>query len=176
MELFPDDTRIEDGELVLGGVRASDLAREFGTPVVVYDETTLRAQARAYLAAAPGALVAYGTKAFPSVAVLKLLAEEGLGADVSTVGELEFALRAGVPGDRLVIHGNNKEDELLHRSVEAGALIVLDSLDELERAQALGAPRPQREHARARRASRARSGRRPRWSGAAARPPCCSRG
>jgi diaminopimelate decarboxylase len=141
MELFPDDTRIEDGELVLGGVRASELAREFGTPVVVYDETTLRAQARAYLAAAPGALVAYGTKAFPSVAVLKLLAEEGLGADVSTVGELEFALRAGVPGDRLVIHGNNKEDELLHRSVEAGALIVLDSLDELERAQALGAPR-----------------------------------
>ena len=126
---------------MLGGVRATELAREFGTPVVVYDEATLHAQARAYAAAAPGALVVYGTKAFPSVAVLQLFAAEGLGADVSTVGELEFARRAGIPGDRLVIHGNNKEDELLRGSVEAGALIVLDSLDELERARALGAKR-----------------------------------
>jgi diaminopimelate decarboxylase len=54
------------------------------------------------------------------------------------VGELEFALRAGVAGERLVIHGNNKEDELLRRSAEAGALIVLDSIDELERAKAAG--------------------------------------
>ena len=126
---------------MLGGVRATELAREFGTPVVVYDEATLQAQARAYAAAAPGALVVYGTKAFPSIAVLQLFAGEGLGADVSTVGELEFARRAGISGDRLVIHGNNKEDELLHGSVEAGALIVLDSLDELERARALGAKR-----------------------------------
>jgi diaminopimelate decarboxylase len=141
IELLPDTARVVDGELVLGGVTARALAREFGTPVVVYDEATLRAQARAYLDAAPGALIAYGTKAFPSVAVLQLLAEEGLGADVSTVGELEFALRAGLPGAHLVIHGNNKEDELLQRSADAGALIVLDSLDELERARAIGAQR-----------------------------------
>jgi len=140
-DLFPDDTRTEQGELVLGGVRASDLAREFGTPLVVYDEGTLRRRARAYAAAAPDALVAYGTKAFPSVAVLRVLLDEGLGADVSTVGELEFALQAGVPGERLVIHGNNKEDELLRRAVETGALIVLDSLEELERAQAMGGSR-----------------------------------
>ena len=140
-DLFPDDTRVDDGELVLGGVRASELVREFGSPLVVYDEATLRAQARAYLEAAPGALVAYGTKAFPSVAVLRLLAEEGVGADVSTLGELEFALRAGIPGDRLVIHGNNKEDELLRHSAEAGALIVLDSLDELELVKAIGEAR-----------------------------------
>jgi diaminopimelate decarboxylase len=140
-ELLPDTARVDDGELVLGGVRTSELAREFGTPLVVYDEATLRAQARAYREAAPGALIAYGTKAFPSVAVLQLLAEEGLGADVSTVGELEFALRAGISGERLVIHGNNKEDELLQRSAEVGALIVLDSLDELERARTIGAKR-----------------------------------
>jgi diaminopimelate decarboxylase len=140
-ELLPDTARLVDGQLVLGGVTASALAREFGTPVVVYDEATLRAQARAYREAAPGALVVYGTKAFPSVAVLRLLAEEGLGADVSTVGELEFALRAGISGERLVIHGNNKEDELLRRSAEVGALIVVDSLDELERARAIGAKR-----------------------------------
>jgi diaminopimelate decarboxylase len=140
-ELLPDTARVVDGELVLGGLTASALAREFGTPVVVYDETTLRAQARAYREAAPGALVVYGTKAFPSIAVLQLLAEEGLGADISTVGELEFALRAGISGERLVIHGNNKEDELLRRSAEVGALIVLDSLDELERARTIGAKR-----------------------------------
>ena len=140
-ELLPDTARIVDGELVLGGVTAAALAREFGTPVVVYDDATLRAQARAYRKAAPGALVVYGTKAFPSIAVLQLLAEEGLGADVSTVGELEFAVRAGITGERLVIHGNNKEDELLSRSAEVGALIVLDSLDELERARTIGAKR-----------------------------------
>jgi diaminopimelate decarboxylase len=140
-ELLPDTAIVTNGELSLGGIGASELAREFGTPLVVYDEATLRAQARAYLAAAPGALVAYGTKAFPSVAVLQLLAEEGVGADVSTVGEFEFALRAGIPGERLVIHGNNKEDELLRRATDVSALIVLDSLDELERARALGGTR-----------------------------------
>jgi diaminopimelate decarboxylase len=140
-QLFPDTAAVEDGRLVLGGVPADELAREFGTPVVVYDEATIRAGARAYAAAAPGALIAYGTKAFPNVAVLRLLAEEGVGADVSTAGELEFAERAGIPGDKLVIHGNNKEDELLRRSIDAGALIVLDSLDELERAKAMGGSR-----------------------------------
>jgi diaminopimelate decarboxylase len=140
-DLFPDSTAFDAGELTIGGVRASALVREFGTPVVVYDELTLRNQAHAYLAAAPGALVAYGTKAFPSVAILRIFAELGLGADVSTSGELEFALRAGVPGDRLVIHGNNKEDELLRRASSLGALIVLDSLDELDRATSLGAGR-----------------------------------
>jgi diaminopimelate decarboxylase len=141
LDLLPDGAAVVDGELTLGGVGASELARTFGTPVVVYDEATIRGQAQAYLAAAPGALVAYGTKAFPSIAVLRLLAEEGLGADVSTVGELEFALRAGIAGERMVIHGNNKEDELLRRATDAGALIVVDSLDELDRAQALGGSR-----------------------------------
>src|SRR5260221_9103728 len=128
LELFPDTALVEGSELVLGGARATDLVREFGTPLVVYDEQRLRNQARAYAAAAPGALIAYGTKAFPSVAVLQLLLEEGLGADVSTVGELEFALRAGATGERLVIHGNNKEDELIRRSIEAGAVILAASL------------------------------------------------
>ncbi|MGH3001767.1 MAG: diaminopimelate decarboxylase, partial [Gaiellaceae bacterium] len=127
--------------LVLGGVRATDLVREFGTPTVVYDEATLRAQARAYCVAAPGSLVVYGVKAFPSVTLLRIFGEEGLGADVSTLGELEFARRAEVAGDRLVIHGNNKEDALIERSARAGALIVLDSLDELDRARAAGAGR-----------------------------------
>jgi diaminopimelate decarboxylase len=139
--LLPDSARVESSELWLGGVRAGELAERFGTPLVVYDEPTLRTNARAYLAAAPGALVVYGTKAFPSVAVLQILADEGLGADVSTVGELGFALRAGLAGDRLVVHGNNKEDALLRGASDTGALVVLDSVDELDRARAAGCAR-----------------------------------
>ncbi len=126
----------------MGGLPASALAEEFGTPLVVYCERTILAAARAYLGAAPGALVLYGVKAFPNVALLRLLAGEGLGADVSTLGELEYALRAGVPGERLVVHGNNKDDDELRAAVEAGArFVVLDALDEVERAAAAGVER-----------------------------------
>jgi diaminopimelate decarboxylase len=84
------------------------------------------------------ALVVYGTKAFPNVALMRLLAREGLGADVSTRGELEFALRAGVARGRLIFHGNNKSDDELHAAAEAGALVVLDSLEEVDRAHDAG--------------------------------------
>ncbi|MDX6487394.1 MAG: diaminopimelate decarboxylase [Gaiellaceae bacterium] len=138
LDLFPDTASIDaGGELVLGGVGATDLAREFGTPLVVLDESTLRARARAYRQAAPDALIVYGTKAFPNVAVLEVLAEEGLGADVSTLGELEFAVAAQVPAERLVVHGNNKSDAELARAAEVGAgLVVLDATEELDRAAA----------------------------------------
>jgi diaminopimelate decarboxylase len=139
LELFPDTAAIEDRELVLGGLRASDLAAEHGTPLVVYCETTIRAQARAYREAAPDALVVYGMKALPNVALMRVLADEGLGADVSTLGELRFAQAAGVPSDRLVVHGNNKSDEELRAAAEADArLVVLDALEEVERARATG--------------------------------------
>jgi diaminopimelate decarboxylase len=142
LELFPDTAAIEDGELAVGGRRVSALAAEFGTPLVVYDERTLLGSARAYLDAAPGAFVVYGVKAFPNAAILRLLAAQGLGADVSTLGELEIALRAGVPGERLVVHGNNKSDEELRAAAEAGArFVVLDALDEVERAAAGGVRR-----------------------------------
>jgi diaminopimelate decarboxylase len=133
---------VADGELTVGGLRASALADEFGTPLVVYCEQTLHSQARAYLEAAPDALVAYSVKAFPSLALLWLFAQEGLGADVSTLGELTFALRAGVAGERIVMHGNNKSDEELRAAAEAGvAFVVLDALDEIERAAAAGITR-----------------------------------
>jgi diaminopimelate decarboxylase len=81
-------------------------------------------------------------KAFPSLALLRLFAAEGFGADVSTLGELEYALRAGIPGDRIVVHGNNKSDDELAAAAAAGArLVVLDALDEVERAAAAGVRR-----------------------------------
>ncbi len=139
LDLFPHTAAADEGELSVGGVRASTLAGEFGTPLVVYCEQTLLARAREYRRAAPEALVAYSVKAFPNVAVLKLLAAEGLGADVSTLGELTFARQAGVRGERIVVHGNNKSDEELRAAAEAGAgLVVLDALDEVARAAAAG--------------------------------------
>jgi diaminopimelate decarboxylase len=142
LDLFPDSAALDQGELAVGGLRASQLAAEFGTPLLVYCEQTIRARARAYREAAPSALVVYGTKAFPNVAVARLLAEEGLGADVSTLGELAVAQRAGIPGERIVVHGNNKSGEELRAAAEANALyVVLDAPDELERAAAAGIKR-----------------------------------
>ena len=141
LALLPDTAAVDGGVLTLGGVAATDLVAAHGSPLVVYDETTLRANARAYRAAAPGALVVYGTKAFPNVALLRLLAEEGVGADVSTVGELRFAQQAGVTGEDTVVHGNNKSDEELAAAAEAGALVVVDSLEEVDRAREAGATR-----------------------------------
>jgi diaminopimelate decarboxylase len=141
LELLPETARIEDGELSLGGVPAARLANAHGTPLLVYCERTIRSQVRAYREAAPGALVVYGTKAFANVALLRLLAEEGVGADVSTLGELAFARAAGIPGERIVFHGNNKSQEELHAAAEIGALVVLDASGEAEAASAAGVRR-----------------------------------
>jgi diaminopimelate decarboxylase len=142
LDLFPDTASVDEGELGVGGIRASALAAEFGTPLVVYDENTLLGAARAYLSAAPGARVVYGVKAFPNAAILRLLANEGLGADVSTLGELELALHAGLRGEQLIVHGNNKSDEELEAAARARAtFVVVDSLDEVERAAGAGIQR-----------------------------------
>ena len=141
LELLPETASIEKGQLFLGGVAATQLAEEHGTPLLVYCEQTIRSQVRAYREAAPGALVVYGTKAFANVALLRLLAEEGAGADVSTLGELAFAREAGITGERLVFHGNNKSEEELRAAAEAGALVVLDAPGEADAAAAAGVRR-----------------------------------
>jgi diaminopimelate decarboxylase len=141
LELFPDSARVDEGALSLGGVTAAELADEHGTPLLVYCEETLRAQARAYAQAAPGALVVYGTKAFANVALLRVLADEGVGADVSTLGELAFAQAAGIPGERILFHGNNTSDEELRAAAAAGVSVVLDAPDEAQRAASAGVQR-----------------------------------
>jgi diaminopimelate decarboxylase len=139
IDVLPATAAVTDGQLSVGGVPASALAEEFGTPLIVYCEQTMLDQARAYRAAAPDARILYSVKAFQNLALLRLFAAEGLGADVSTFGELSFALRAGVPPELIVVHGNNKADEELRAAAEAGAgLVVLDALDEAERAAAAG--------------------------------------
>jgi diaminopimelate decarboxylase len=141
LQLFPDSARLEDGELSVGGVRTSALAEEHGTPLVVYCEATLRSRARELRAALPEAFFFYGSKAFPNVALLRLFAEEGLGADVASLGELEFARAAGLAGEQLVVHGNSKSDDLLRAAADVGATVALDAEDELERAVSAGVSR-----------------------------------
>ncbi len=142
LELFPASARIEKSELLLGGTNASELAERFGTPLVVYCEQTLRAQARALRGAAgEDGRVFYGTKAFPNLALLRLLREEGIGADVASAGELAFARAAGLPGDELVVHGNNKDAAFLEEAGKERALVVLDAPDEAELAAAAGVER-----------------------------------
>ena len=141
LRLFPGSARIDGADLVLGGVAAAALAEEFGTPLVVYCEETLRARARALKEAAAGGHVAFGTKAFANVAVLRLLREEGIGADVASVGELAFARAAGFSGEELVVHGNNKDDAFLRDAAREGATVVLDAPDEAAMAAAAGVKR-----------------------------------
>jgi diaminopimelate decarboxylase len=141
LELFPDTAAVESGELVLGGTSARALAEAHGTPLVVYCEETLRARARAYRAAAKDETVLYSVKAFPNVALLRVFAEEGLGAEVSTLGELAFARAAGIDGEHILQDGNNKADDELSAAAEAGCRVVLDAPDDAERAAALGVRR-----------------------------------
>jgi diaminopimelate decarboxylase len=139
LALFPDSAALQGASLAIGGLTAEALAEEYGTPLVVVCEETVRANARA-LRAAVGhdGRVFFGTKAFPNVALLRLLDEEGIGADVASEGELAFARRAGLGGDRLVVHGNNKDEAFLRAAGASGTPVVLDAPDEAGLAAAAG--------------------------------------
>ncbi|MSO95663.1 MAG: diaminopimelate decarboxylase [Thermoleophilia bacterium] len=139
--LFPDSVLVKGARLMIDGISAEDLAADFGTPLVVYCEQTLRGRARSLKAAVAGGHVAFGTKAFANVAVLRLLREEGIGVDVASVGELAFARAAGFHGEEIIVHGNNKDAALLSEAGVEGAAVVLDAPDEAGLAAAAGVRR-----------------------------------
>ncbi len=132
--LLPDgSTAGEDGSLWIGGCSTLQLAEEFGTPLFIYDEEHLRARCRETVASF-GDQAVYAGKAFLCLAMAKLAHEEGLRIDVASGGELFVALAAGVPGERLVMHGNNKSMDELEAAAKAGVgRLVVDSFDELDR-------------------------------------------
>ena len=136
--LLPDTAEIgPEGNTAVGGCDLVNLANQWGTPLFVYDEDHLRSRCREAVAAFGGG-VAYASKAFLCSAMARLAHEEGLQLDVATGGELFLARRAGVPGNRLVLHGNNKSDAELAMAVDEGVgRIVVDSFDELDRLEAL---------------------------------------
>ena len=144
MPVLPDTAVVEAGRLCVGGAALSDLASEHGTPLHVYDESTLRARARAYrdaLAGYPGsARTVYACKANATVGLLRVLVEEGMGMDVASEGELAHALAAGAAPERLVVHGNNKSDADVRAAGAAGAgLLVVDHLQELDQVERIAA-------------------------------------
>ncbi|HEX7096911.1 MAG TPA: diaminopimelate decarboxylase [Acidimicrobiales bacterium] len=140
LHLLPDNAVVgDDGRLAIGGCDVIELAHELGTPLFVYDEEHLRARCREAVAAFPDG-VAYATKAFLCLAMAQLAHEEGMQLDVATGGELHVALAAGVPAERLILHGNNKSMDELRTAIKAGVgRIVVDSFDELDRLDALHA-------------------------------------
>ena len=142
----PAAARDAHGELVLGGVSASALRAQFGTPLYVLDEDEVRSRAHEVKAAFDAATarhgirarVYYAGKAFLSTEVVRWVTQEGLAVDVATGGELAVALAAGVEPARIGMHGNNKSVAELERAVDLGVgSIVIDSLIELERLAAI---------------------------------------
>jgi diaminopimelate decarboxylase len=138
LELLPDTTSIDGtGRASIGGCDLVDLASEFGTPLFVYDVAHVKARAdEAVSAFGDGAV--YASKAFLCRAIARLVHERGMRIDVATGGELHVALSAGVPGDRLVLHGNNKSLTEIRMGLQAGVgRIVVDNFDELTRLEEL---------------------------------------
>ncbi len=134
------------GRLQLGGCDALELAREFGTPAYVVDEDDLRARARAFVAAfaahTDDFAIHFASKAFACTAVARVMAEEGIGCDVASGGELTLALKAGFAPADIELHGNAKTEDELRLALDAGiGTIVVDNLDEVARLARLLAER-----------------------------------
>ena len=135
--LWPDTYHRDDaGAITIGGVALPDLAGEFGTPLYLYDEATLRAQARrlrgAFMEAYPNSRIVYAGKASLSLAVVDVLHQEGIGLDVVSGGELYAGLAAGVPAIEMTFHGNNKGPDEIREAIAAGVgLIAIDNLPEI---------------------------------------------
>jgi diaminopimelate decarboxylase len=133
--VWPRGARRAGGVLNLAGADVRDLAQEYGTPLFVLDEEDFRSRCRDFQQAfGPGSRVFYAAKAFCSRGVLRWVAQEGLGVDVCTDGELDVALQAGVDPAMITLHGSNKFTSELERAIGAGVgHIVVDSFEEIAR-------------------------------------------
>ncbi|MFF3624725.1 diaminopimelate decarboxylase [Streptomyces sp. NPDC002467] len=141
LSVWPRSTaRHAHGGLAVGGVELADVAQRFGTPVYVLDEGEVRERCRTYRDAFPEAEVLYAAKAFLSRAMVRWVHEEGLGLDVCSAGELELAVAAGFPPQRIVLHGNAKSPYDITSALRLGVgRIVIDSPSEIARiAAAIG--------------------------------------
>src|SRR5438105_1358662 len=117
----------------VGGCDLAELAAEHGTPLYIYDEDTVRQRAAEFVSAIGDAgEVLYSAKAFASPAFLQVVAEEGMGLDVVSAGELQIAQAAGFPAERIYFLGNNKSAEELDLAFRAGCTIVIDGSYEFE--------------------------------------------
>jgi len=129
--------RNTEGAMEIAGVDVRDAAADYGTPLFMMDEADLRQRARDYRRAyleSGARIVYYAAKAFLTTAIARWVTEEGLGIDVASGGELAVAVRAGVEGDRLLMHGNNKSMAEIEAAVDARVgRIVIDSFEDVVR-------------------------------------------
>jgi diaminopimelate decarboxylase len=145
-DVLPRSAAPVDGRLTVGGCALADLAAEFGTPAFVVDEAGLRETARTYLrefqARHRDTDVHFASKALPCAPVTRILAQEGLGCDVASAGELAIALAAGFDPAHILLHGNAKSDRDIGDAVAAGVgVIVVDGPDDVDRLERIGADR-----------------------------------
>ncbi|MCH2366558.1 MAG: diaminopimelate decarboxylase [Planctomycetes bacterium] len=144
--LFGTQTINEQGHLEVGGCDTVELARVHGTPLYVMDEEALRQRCieyrEAFEAQADKPIVAFASKAFLCKAMVRLASEAGLHLDVASLGELRLVAEAGVPLDKVTLHGNFKKDEDLEAALELGiGLVAIDSIDEYRRLSELAVTR-----------------------------------
>jgi diaminopimelate decarboxylase len=138
LALFPLTAELNNqGHLLIGGCDVVDLANEFGTPLYLFDESTLRRKCREFkdefCKYYPDTLVIYASKAFLNRALALIFKEEGLGLDVVSGGELSIAHSVDFPLDKVYFHGNNKTPEELNLALDLGVgRIVVDNFYELE--------------------------------------------
>ncbi|AFM42193.1 diaminopimelate decarboxylase [Desulfosporosinus acidiphilus SJ4] len=126
----------EQGHLEIGGCDTVNLAQEFGTPLYIMDEAHIREICRRYYQSFTQGLknaeVIYASKAFSTMAMCRIINQEGLGLDVVSGGELYTALQADFPAERIYFHGNNKSAEELAMALKAGVgRIVVDNFYEM---------------------------------------------
>ncbi len=138
LSLLPPSAVIDGEDLRIGGCLLSEIASEFGTPAYVLDEQALRDRAAEYLTALTSrhasGRVCFAVKAFPSVSMIRVLAQAGLGCDVVGAGELALALAAGADPASVVMHGNAKSDQDIAAAIDARiGHIVVDGFDDIDR-------------------------------------------
>jgi len=124
---------VRDGHLHIGDVDCVELAERFGTPLYVSNEQRIRQNIRAIQRAFPEADLLYAVKANGNLAILRIVAQEGMGADVFSAGELYLALLARIPREKILFNGNSKSDHDLLAAVESGVMVSVDSEMEAER-------------------------------------------
>ncbi|EGT3616740.1 diaminopimelate decarboxylase [Clostridium perfringens] len=136
MKLF-GSMKVEENELYVGGIKASTLSKEYGTPLYVIDEDLVRSNCRRYYNAMKckerGNRVTYAGKAFINMSMCNLVSDENLYLDVVSGGELYTAYKAGFPLERIYFHGNNKSNYEIDLGVRLGiGRFIVDNLHELE--------------------------------------------
>lgn len=137
LPLFPESTTVFDGKLIIANCDLNELAEKFGTPLYLYDKLTLDSAADTYknLLARyypSNASITYAGKAYLSVSIAQWALQHGLNLDCTGLGEIAIAVKAGIPKERIIVHGVNKSPDDLKSAIAHAGTIVVDNISELQ--------------------------------------------